>query len=339
MKFVDEAIIRVESGKGGDGGLSFRREKNIAKGGPDGGDGGDGGSIYLEVDPGINTLVDFRYKRNHHAQNGQQGMGKDRFGKKGDDLIIKVPQGTIVRDHETGELIADLSQAHQRLIVARGGQHGLGNAHFKSSTNRTPRRITYGQQSESRQLYLELKLLADVGLLGLPNAGKSSLIRAVSAAKPRVADYPFTTLHPHLGVVRVGTDQSFVIADIPGLIKGAAQGVGLGVKFLKHLSRTRILLHMIDIGSDQQADPVSAVQQVADELKAFDKQLAQKERWLILNKIDFLPEDQRQAVCQAVIKGLDWHGPVFMVSAISKEGLKPLCLELMNYLRKTTKTS
>jgi len=286
MKFVDEATIRVEAGKGGHGCLSFRREKYIPRGGPDGGDGGDGGAVFLVADNSVNTLVEFRYKRLLRAKNGQPGMGRERTGKSGEDLEVPVPLGTIVYDVDTDERIGELTESGQRLCVAKEGAHGLGNTRFKSSTNRAPRKTSEGSLGDQRNLRLELKLLADVGLLGLPNAGKSTLISAVSNATPKIADYPFTTLHPNLGVVRVGEFQSFVIADIPGLIEGAGQGAGLGVQFLKHLSRTQLLLHIIDVAPMDETDPVVAVDTIVKELEQFSPELAKKERWLVLNKID-----------------------------------------------------
>lgn len=334
MKFVDEATIEVQAGKGGDGCLSFRREKFIPRGGPDGGDGGDGGSIYFEANPHVNTLSDFRYKRHLKAKNGQPGMGRLRTGKSGEDLIAPVPLGTMIYDAETEELIGDLTKKGERICVAKGGKHGLGNATFKSSTNRAPRKITHGTPGEARRLRLELKVLADVGLLGMPNAGKSTFIRAVSEAKPKVADYPFTTLHPHLGVVRIGELQSFVIADIPGLIEGASQGVGLGTRFLKHLSRTKVLLHMVDIAPMDDASPIEAINAILKELKHFSPTLAKRERWLVFNKIDLLSEEEANQRVDSITKELKWNGPVYKISAISKKGTHELCLALMNYLEK-----
>lgn len=331
MKFVDEVLIWIEAGKGGDGALSFRREKFVPKGGPDGGDGGDGGSIYLIADKNLNTLVDFRHQRQYRAQKGQTGMGKNRFGKQGADLVLTVPVGTLAYDKNTHELIGDLTQPNQRLLVAQGGGHGLGNSHFKTSTNRTPRRTTKGEEGEKRELLLELKLLADVGLLGLPNAGKSTFIRAISSAKPRIADYPFTTLHPHLGVVKLESHRSFVIADIPGIIKGAAKGAGLGITFLKHLSRTSILLHIVDVAPADESDPVDAVRAIADELEHYDPYLAGKERWLVLNKVDLIPPEQRETHCQRIVNRLAWKGPVFFISALTKQGTKLLCERIMAY--------
>lgn len=327
MKFVDEATIRVEAGRGGDGCLSFRREKFIPLGGPDGGDGGDGGCVTLEADPGLNTLVDFRYQRHFRAKNGQPGMGNQRTGKSGADLLIRVPVGTVVHDEDTGECIGDLATAGQRLVVARGGVHGLGNQRFKSSTNRAPRKITRGRIGESRELRLELRLLADVGLLGLPNAGKSSLLRKVSAARPRVADFPFSTLHPGLGVVQIGPGRSFVIADIPGLVRGAADGAGLGARFLRHLARTRMLLHLVDISDlDPGRDPVDEVHAVEGELDRYGEDLAIRPRWLVCNKIDLVPRDERDARVRALVAALGWRGEVAVISALAGTG----CDELMH---------
>ncbi len=333
MKFVDEARIRVEAGNGGDGVASFRREKFVPFGGPDGGDGGRGGSVLLVANSGLNTLADFRFTTTYRAEHGQRGAGSQSTGRSGADLQVQVPLGTAVRDADTGELIGDLTRHGDTLLVARGGRGGLGNAHFKSSTNRAPRRFIPGSAGEHRELALELQVLADVGLLGLPNAGKSTLLRAVSEARPKVADYPFTTLHPHLGVVRVGPERSFVMADIPGLIEGAAEGAGLGIRFLRHLSRTRILLHLVDIAPlDPEAEPVKAVQALAAELKKFSPELAERERWLVLNKIDLLPPEEREAQTQAIAKGLHWTGPVFSVSAATGLGCKELSARLMERL-------
>lgn len=334
MKFVDEAIIKVEAGNGGPGCLSFRREKYIPFGGPDGGDGGDGGSVFLEASSDLNTLIDFRYQRHYKAPNGQSGMGANCTGKKGDDLIIQVPVGTMVFDSETNELLGDIQQTGERLLVAQCGFHGLGNTRYKSSINRAPRQTSPGSPGESRQLRLELRVLADVGLLGLPNAGKSTLIRAVSSAKPKVADYPFTTLYPGLGVVRVSSYKSFVIADIPGLIEGAASGAGLGHRFLKHLSRTCVLLHVVDVAPIDGSDPVVSAQAIVHELGAYDPALLEKPRWLVLNKIDLLPpnEQERQAAIQSIVNGLQWTGKVFAISAVSGEGTQQLCYSLMQLI-------
>jgi GTPase len=332
MKFIDEVTIKVEAGDGGNGCASFRREKFIPLGGPNGGDGGDGGSVILEANTNLNTLVDFRYKRLYRAKRGQNGMGNDRTGKSGEDLIIQVPVGTLVYDHHTDELIGDLTHPLQRLKVAQGGHHGLGNIHFKSSTNRSPRQTTSGTPGDKRELRLELKLLSDVGLLGLPNAGKSTLIRAISAARPKVADYPFTTIYPNLGVVRINTYKSFVVADIPGLIEGAAEGAGLGIRFLKHLARTRLLLHLVDISEREPKTIIHDIQNIVHELKQYDETLAKKPRWLVFNKIDtYLPEES-EAICQEIIDTLKWKEPVFKISALTKEGTEELCYAVMRYL-------
>ena len=332
MKFVDEALIKVVAGKGGDGCLSFRREKYIPLGGPDGGDGGDGGSVFVRGCKSLNTLADFRTQRTYKGQNGQPGQGKDKFGKGGDDLTIDVPIGTQIFDTEIDELLGDITEIGQILKVAQGGFHGLGNPRFKSSTNRGPRKTTPGSEGERRELRLELKVLADVGLLGMPNAGKSTLIRAVSAAKPKVAGYPFTTLYPNLGVVNVGTHRSFVIADIPGLIEGAAEGLGLGIQFLKHLSRTGVLLHVLDVAPYDGEDPVITAKLILKELEKYDSELLNKPRWLVLNKVDLLAEDEREAVCSDIVQELNWQGPVYSLSAISKSGTEPLCYDLMAYI-------
>ncbi|MCY4282784.1 MAG: GTPase ObgE [Gammaproteobacteria bacterium] len=325
MKFVDEATIRVEAGKGGDGCLSFRREKYIPRGGPDGGDGGDGGSVFLVVDEGLNTLVDFRHARWYRAGNGKPGSGRDRVGKGADDLTVSVPLGTLVYDDDTGELIGDLVNRDKALLVARGGARGLGNARFKSSVNRAPRKTTPGAQGESRNLRLELQVLADVGLLGRPNAGKSTLLRQVSAARPRVADYPFTTLYPHLGVVRAGVGRSLVMADIPGLIEGAAAGAGLGAQFLRHLSRTRLLLHLVDVSLHQDTrETVAAIRVIETELAAWDVKLAQKPRWLALNKTDRVDSDRMTEIQAALVAELALQQPVFCISALTGAGCDTL---------------
>jgi GTPase len=329
MKFVDEATIEVRGGDGGHGCVSFRREKFIPRGGPDGGDGGDGGSVYLQVQRGLNTLADFRHTRLFVAERGQNGAGRDRSGKQGDDLIVPVPLGTRVIDADTLELIGDLTRDEQRLLVAQGGRRGVGNTRFKSSTNRAPLRATPGQRGEVRRLRIELQLLADVGLLGLPNAGKSTLIAAISAARPKIADYPFTTLHPNLGVVRLSPTRSFVMADIPGLITGAAHGAGLGTRFLRHLSRTRLLLHVVDAA---QGDCADAVLTVAGELQKFDADLAAKERWLVCNKIDLLTSSQKQDLRQHLVERLSWQAPLFMISAVTREGTAELTNQIMNHL-------
>ena len=333
MRFVDEAIIKIEAGNGGHGCLSFRREKFIPFGGPDGGDGGNGGSVFLVADKGLNTLVDFRYQRNYKAENGQCGMGANCSGKKGEDLLIRVPIGTMVYDIDTGELLGDINQAGDRLLIAQGGFHGLGNTRYKSSVNRAPRQTSQGKPGDARHVRLELRVLADVGLLGLPNAGKSTLIRAVSSAKPKVADYPFTTLHPGLGVVSVAAYKSFVMADIPGLIEGASTGAGLGHRFLKHLARTCVLLHVVDVAPLDDSDPVDSAKVIIDELAAYSPELLNKPRWLVLNKIDMLPdEDIRQATIKHIIDGLQWTGKWFAISAIKSEGTQQLCYSLMQLI-------
>lgn len=332
MKFVDEASIRVEAGKGGNGCLSFRREKFIPKGGPDGGDGGDGGSIYLKACESTNTLVDYRFVKHYRATHGEGGRGREQYGKKGNDLELRVPIGTRVVDTDTGEVLGDLTTLGERLLVAQGGRRGLGNVHFKSSVNRAPRKTTKGIPGEARLLRLELNLIADVGLLGKPNAGKSTFIRAVSAAKPKVAAYPFTTLVPSLGVVRVAADRSFVMADIPGLIAGAASGAGLGVRFLKHLVRTRVLLHLVDIDPIDGSDPAANALAIEQELAEFSPALAARERWLVVNKLDMLPADEWQSRTEALVTALNWQGPVFSVSALRAEGTEALMYALMTYL-------
>jgi GTP-binding protein len=330
MKFVDEATIEVEAGDGGNGVATFRREKFIPRGGPDGGDGGDGGSVWLVADENLNTLVDFRYRRSHRAERGENGKGRQMYGRKGGDLHVRVPPGTRVSDADTGELLGELVRHGQTLLVARGGRRGIGNVHFKSSTNRAPRQFTHGTPGERRALHLELLLLADVGLLGMPNAGKSSLIARISSARPKIADYPFTTLYPNLGVVRVDHERSFVIADVPGLIEGAAEGAGLGVRFLKHLSRTRLLLHLVDIAQlDPAADPAADVRGILRELEKFGGDLAGRERWLVLNKVDLLRADELAARRQLLLDELRWDGPVYCVSALSGEGTQALVYDLM----------
>jgi GTP-binding protein len=333
MKFVDEAIVKVMAGHGGRGAVSFRREKCVPFGGPDGGDGGLGGSVYLRAQEGINTLADYRIRRTFRGQNGTPGSGQDCSGKGGDDLYVPMPVGTIVFDDDTSETLGDLSVAGQTLLVARGGKGGWGNQRYKSSINRTPRQNTPGLPGEARNLRVELRLLADVGLLGLPNAGKSTLIRAVSAARPRVADYPFTTLHPQLGVVAVGPLRSFVMADIPGLIEGAAEGAGLGIRFLKHLQRTRILLHLVDIAPpDPDADPVAGARAIVGELRKFSPELAKKDRWLVLNKIDLMPPEECEERCRAIVRRLRFKGPVFRISGVTGAGTRQLCQAVMNHL-------
>jgi GTPase len=332
MKFVDEATIRVQAGNGGNGCLSFHREKYVDRGGPDGGDGGAGGDVYLIADEGMNTLADFRMARKFRGESGQAGAGRNMTGKSGVDLEIVVPVGTVVHDVDTGELIGDLTSAGQRLRVAEAGRGGYGNTRFKSSTNRSPRKTTNGTPGESRHLLLELKLLADVGLLGLPNAGKSTLIRAMSAARPKVADYPFTTLHPNLGVVSVGSLQSFVMADIPGLIEGAAEGAGLGIQFLKHLQRTRLLLHLVDIDPIDQSSPADAVITIQRELAKYSSELADKPRWLVINKIDLLQADDLASARSELLESLAWQGPVFEVSAATGDGTIELAQAVMREL-------
>ncbi|MFZ1325310.1 MAG: GTPase ObgE [Candidatus Contendobacter sp.] len=333
MKFVDEVTIRVEAGNGGDGCVSFRREKYIPLGGPDGGDGGDGGSIYLQADPDLNTLADYRYTRLFRAEHGHKGLGANCTGRSGADLTVVVPVGTVAHDADTGELIGDLVAPGQRLLVAQGGFHGLGNTRYKSSTNRAPRQSKPGTPGEARELCLELRVIADVGLLGMPNAGKSTLIRAVSAARPKVADYPFTTLHPNLGVVRVGPLQSFVMADIPGLIEGAADGAGLGVRFLRHLSRTRLLLHLIDVSPySDSGDPVRDVETILEELGRYSTELAARERWLVFNKLDLLPVEERTARLADITAALRWPGPVFAIAALNGEGTAGLMQAVMVHL-------
>ena len=332
MKFVDEVSIEVFAGKGGNGCLSFRREKFIPRGGPDGGDGGDGGSVILVGDNGLNTMVDYRYTRKFRAESGEQGRGQNCTGKAGDDLILPVPLGTTVLDEDTGEILGDVQTDGQRLLVAQGGFHGLGNTRFKSSINRAPRQTTLGTEGEVRSLKLELKVLADVGLLGLPNAGKSTFIRAVSAATPKVADYPFTTLIPNLGVVKVDAYRSFVVADIPGLIEGASEGAGLGIRFLKHLTRNRILLHIVDLAPLDESDPVEAAQAIVRELERFSPTLAARPRWLVLNKIDLIDEETRAERKAAVLEALNWQGPVYEIAAIGKQGTSELCGDMMTYI-------
>ena len=333
MKFVDEARIHVHAGNGGNGCVSFRREKFIPLGGPDGGDGGNGGSIHLIADEGLNTLIDFRHQRQFRAERGQNGMSRQCYGRAGVDLTIRVPVGTVVMDAGTDEVIGDLTSHGQQLLVAQGGQGGKGNIHFKSSVNRAPRKATSGTPGEERELQLELKVLADVGLLGFPNAGKSTLIRAISAATPKVADYPFTTLHPNLGVVRAAADRSFVVADIPGLIEGASDGAGLGVHFLKHLQRTRVLWHVVDLAPFEEGPPPNKqVRAIERELKKFDPALLEKPRWLVLNKADMLPDGEAELRAKALKRSLRWKGPVYLVSALERKGLEPLIFATMDAL-------
>lgn len=334
MKFVDEAVIHVQAGSGGNGCLSFRRERHIPRGGPDGGDGGDGGSVYLVADENVNTLVDFRHARFFKAQRGQDGMGKDRCGKKGEDRAVKIPPGTIVKDAQSGDVIGELTRHGERLLVAAGGLHGLGNARFKSSIQRAPRKTTLGQEGDAREIYMELKLLADVGLLGLPNVGKSSLLRALSSATPKVADYPFTTLYPSLGVAYVTPHQSFVVADIPGLIEGAAAGAGLGTQFLRHLSRTRLLLHIVELSpSNVKRDPYQDYSSVMKELKEYSSELAEKDRWLVFNKTDLMTAADGEQVVNDHVKQIQWDAPVFAVSALTGAGTENLRTSIYTYLQ------
>lgn len=333
MKFVDEATIDVNAGNGGAGCASFRREKFIPFGGPDGGNGGRGGSVFAVADRNINTLIDYRYARRHEAKNGEQGRGADCFGAAGPDIHLRMPVGTILSDAESGEILTELLVHGEPVLICKGGDGGFGNLHFKTSTNRAPRQKTPGWPGEARRLKLELRVLADVGLLGMPNAGKSTLIAAVSNARPKIADYPFTTLHPNLGVVRVGPEQSFVIADIPGLIEGASEGAGLGHLFLRHLQRTRLLLHIVDMAPfDDSIDPVQQAQAIVEELLRYDPDLADKPRWLVLNKLDMIPQDEREALCADFVQRLGWTGPVFPVSALAREGLQPLLHKIFEHV-------
>ncbi len=333
MKFVDEATIEVAAGDGGNGCASFRHEKYKEFGGPDGGDGGRGGHVYGLVDDSLNTLVDFRYTRRFEAQRGEHGKGSDMFGVKGDDIVLKLPVGTIVSDAETGEVLFELLHAGEQILLAKGGDGGFGNMHYKSSTNRAPRQKTPGWPGERRTLKLELKVLADVGLLGMPNAGKSTLIAAISNARPKIADYPFTTLHPNLGVVRVGPEKSFVVADVPGLIEGASEGAGLGHQFLRHLQRTRVLLHLVDVAPfDDAVDPVAQAKAIALELKKFDPALYEKPRWLVLNKLDMIPAEERETLVKDIVKRLRHKGPVFEISALTREGCERLVQSVYQHL-------
>ena len=325
MKFIDEATIDVAAGHGGAGCVSFRREKFIEFGGPNGGDGGRGGSVWAVADRNLNTLIDYRYARRHEARNGEPGRGSDQFGAAADDIVLRMPVGTIVTDLDANQVLAELLVPGEPVLLAKGGDGGFGNLHFKSSTNRAPRQKTPGWPGEAKKLRLELRVLADVGLLGMPNAGKSTLIAAISNARPKIADYPFTTLHPHLGVVRVGPERSFVVADIPGLIEGAAEGAGLGHQFLRHLQRTRLLLHVIDLAPfDPDADPVVQARAIAKELRKYDENLYRKPRWLVLNKIDMVPEGERAQRVKDIVRRLRWKGPVFEISALARRGLEPL---------------
>lgn len=333
MKFFDEAKIEVNAGSGGDGSASFRREKYVPKGGPDGGDGGRGGSIYAVADANLNTLIDYRYTRIFRAKDGENGRGRDQYGKGAEDIVLRVPVGTVIKDAESGETIADLAKNGERALLAAGGKGGLGNLHFKSSINRAPKQFTRGIPGQQRNLEMELRVLADVGLLGMPNAGKSTFIRAVSSARPKVADYPFTTLHPNLGVVRVGEARSFVVADIPGLIEGAAEGAGLGHQFLRHLQRTHILLHLVDMAPfDEGTDPVAEVKALANELKKYDAALAKKPRWLIFNKADLLDAKEAQKRASAMVKKLRWTKPWFVISGIKAEGTSDVTFAVMDFL-------
>ena len=339
MKFVDEAVIKVLAGDGGNGCISFRREKFIPFGGPDGGDGGFGGSVWLVADEGLNTLVDFRHQRSFKAKRGENGMGSQMYGKGGEDTVVRVPVGTMITNVDTDEVIGDLTSHGQRMLVAQGGKGGLGNIHFKTSVNRAPRKATPGTPGDVRELKLELRLLADVGLLGFPNAGKSTFIRAVSAATPRVADYPFTTLVPNLGVVSLGTDQSFVIADIPGLIEGAADGAGLGIQFLRHVARTSLLLHLVDIAPVDDTDVAAQVRAIELELAKFNPELLERPRWLVLNKADMLPGDERDLVAQRIIAELGWMQPWFLVSAIARENTMAVCQQVQQFFESQREVS
>lgn len=333
MKFIDEAIIQVVAGKGGDGVAHFRREKYIPKGGPDGGDGGRGGSIYAIADRNINTLVEYRFARIHRADKGENGRGRDQYGHGAEDIVLRMPVGTVIKEADTDQIIADLTHHEQKVLIAKGGNGGLGNLHFKTSTNRAPRQVTKGEEGQNRQLKLELKVLADVGLLGMPNAGKSTFIRSVSAARPKVADYPFTTLHPNLGVVRIEHNRSFVIADIPGLIEGAAEGAGLGHQFLRHLARTRVLLHLVDVAPfDESINPAHEAHAIVNELKKYDQALYEKPRWLVINKVDLIDSGDRAERCKKFIAEFGWQGKSFIISAMTGEGCKELTYAIMEYL-------
>jgi GTP-binding protein len=332
MKFVDEASISVDAGKGGNGCMSFHREKFVAKGGPNGGDGGDGGSVFIQADDAVNTLIDYRYTRRYRAENGKNGQSRDMTGYKGQDIILKVPVGTTIIDEDTLEVLGDLATDKQTLMVAQGGFHGLGNTRFKSSVNRAPRQTKPGQPGESRNIKFEMKVLADVGLLGLPNAGKSTFIRSVSSAKPKVADYPFTTLVPNLGVVSVRQYKSFVVADIPGLIEGASDGAGLGIRFLKHLVRTQLMLHIVDMAPFDESDPAENMLSISRELERFSPALAERDRWLVLNKLDLVSEDEHEALCQDLLEKTGWKGPVYQISALTGDGTKPLTNDIMDYI-------
>jgi len=332
MKFIDEAKIEVIAGDGGNGVASFCREKFRPFGGPDGGDGGKGGSIWAVADRNINTLVDYRFSKLHKARNGENGRGSDCYGKGADDIMLRMPVGTLIIDQNDGEIVADLTEHGQQVLLAKGGEGGWGNIHFKTSTNRAPRQKTEGKEGERRELRLELKVLADVGLLGMPNAGKSTFITAVSNARPKIADYPFTTLHPNLGMVRVSHEKSFVIADIPGLIEGAAEGAGLGIQFLRHLQRTRLLLHIVDLAPFDNVDPVKEAKAIVKELQKYDESLYEKPRWLVLNKLDMVPEDERKKRVKDFIKRFGWKGPVYEISALTRDGCEELVQDIYNYL-------
>jgi len=332
MKFVDEATILVVAGAGGNGCVSFRREKYIPRGGPDGGDGGDGGDVYMQADENLNTLIDYRFEKSFRAERGQNGQSRDCTGKRGVDIVVKVPVGTRIIDQGTGETLGDMTHHQQKMMVAKGGWHGLGNTRFKSSVNRTPRQKTMGTPGEKRDLQLELMLLADVGMLGLPNAGKSTFIRAVSAAKPKVADYPFTTLVPSLGVVRMDSEQSFVIADIPGLIEGASDGAGLGIRFLKHLERCRVLLHTIDLAPIDESDPIENARIILAELEKYSDKLFQKPRWLVFNKVDLLDEEEAASRAKAIADALGWTEKYYLISAANRSGVNALCWDLMSFI-------
>ena len=333
MKFVDEATIDIAAGDGGAGCVSFRREKFIPFGGPNGGDGGRGGSVWAQADRNINTLIDYRYARRHEARNGEHGRGSDQFGAAGDDIVLRFPVGTIVSDAETGDVIVELLEHDEKVLLAKGGDGGFGNLHYKTSTNRAPRQKTPGWPGEKKKLKLELRVLADVGLLGMPNAGKSTLIAAISNARPKIADYPFTTLHPNLGVVRVGPERSFVVADVPGLIEGASEGAGLGHQFLRHLQRTRLLLHVVDMAPfDEGVDPVKQARAIVAELKKYDPKLHAKPRWLVLNKLDMVPVEEREARIADFVRRFRWKGPVFAISALAREGLQPMIEKIHNHI-------
>ena len=332
MKFIDEAKIEIIAGDGGNGVASFCREKFRPFGGPDGGDGGKGGSIWAVADRNINTLVDYRFSKLHKARNGENGRGSDCYGKGADDIMLRMPVGTLIIDQNDGEIVADLTEHGQQVLLAKGGEGGWGNIHFKTSTNRAPRQKTEGKEGERRELRLELKVLADVGLLGMPNAGKSTFISAVSNARPKIADYPFTTLHPNLGMVRVSHEKSFVIADIPGLIEGAAEGAGLGIQFLRHLQRTRLLLHIVDLAPFDNVDPVKEAKAIVKELQKYDESLYDKPRWLVLNKLDMVPEGERKKRVKDFVKKFGWKGPAYEISALTREGCEELVQDIYNYL-------